>query len=127
MESEQRQSIFLLASEMVRDLTKKQQEVLNFIVSFKRINGRTPTYSEVTKGTTLKYRQNVFQIMNYLEDKGYIKRDNGTISILKDLGHDAEWLASKVRTFKEMLNEGIISEEEYKRYEEDIRKKFLSL
>lgn len=118
-------SIETIAQEMVKDLTRKQQEVLDYLINFKKINKRTPTYTEIADGVGLTGKQNVYQILNYLEDKGYIEKgERGNINILKDFSFETDWLADRIRTFKDMLKEGLITEEEYHRFEKEIIEKY---
>lgn len=115
------------AMKLVNDLTKKQQQVLNFLYQFHTINKRTPSYNEIADGLNMKGKQNVYQIMNYLEEKGYISRHDSGIQIIKGFTNDSEWLAKKIREIKNLLIEGIISEDEYKKYEDEIIKKYRTM
>lgn len=119
------QEIILFAQLMVRDLTKKQQEVLDYLIQFMKIKRRTPSYTEIADGVGLSSKQNVYQIMNYLAEKGYVSKDEGgVIAIHKDLSSDTQWLADRIRIFKGMLKEGVITKTEYKRFEKEIIDKF---
>lgn len=110
---------------MVRDLTRKQQEMLDYIIDFIKIKRRSPSYSEVAKGLGLKTRQNVHRVIKYLYEKGYLGRDeNNNIIVLKDLLFDIDWLAQKMRALKEMEKEGLITKEQYAKLEKEVIEKF---
>ncbi len=118
-------NIETIAKEMVKDLTRKQQEVLDYLINFKKINKRTPTYTEMAEGVGLTGKQNVYQILNYLEDKGYIEKgERGNINILKDFTFETDWLAERIRTFKDLLKDGVITENEYNKFEKEIIEKY---
>ena len=67
-------------------LTDKQQETLDFIVTFMKKNGTAPTINEMREGLKLSSLRSVTQRMEALERKGFITRDrfqHRGISILK--------------------------------------------
>lgn len=113
------QDIITTVQEMVEDLTRKQQEVLDFLIQFKRIKKRSPSYTEIAEGVGLSGKQNVYQIVNYLEQKGYIhKGERGNITVIKDFSFETNWLADRIRVLKQLQKDGIINEDDYKRFEE---------
>ncbi|MBD3244832.1 MAG: repressor LexA [Candidatus Moranbacteria bacterium] len=62
-------------------LTQKQKKVLNTIRNFFSINGKMPTIREIKqecekKGLKLKSTRSIFNYLNALEQKGYIKRSS---------------------------------------------------
>lgn len=68
-------------------LTKKEKEILNSIVSYKRLNDYIPSYAEIGKMVGLKSKASVYEYIYNLEQKGYIKKMDGknrAIKILKE-------------------------------------------
>jgi len=54
-------------------LTKKQQEVLDYIIKFKNKYGIPPTNREIGKALGKSSSGTVHAFLNILSDKGYIK------------------------------------------------------
>lgn len=118
----------IIVENMLRDLTRKQQEVLDFLIHFEKIKRRTPSYLEIAQGVGLAGKQNVYQIMKYLFEKGYVtKGGNGKIFVNKDLTYDVEWMAKRVEILETKLKTGLISKKEYLELKEQVYKKFQSL
>lgn len=55
------------------DITKREQDLLSFIIQFKQTNGYTPTLREMCKGICTESRSSTIEMLNHLEDKGYIQ------------------------------------------------------
>ena len=56
-------------------ITKKQSEVLNYIVSFAEDNGYSPSYQEIADGLGLQSVATIHQHIKALASKGYLKSD----------------------------------------------------
>lgn len=54
------------------ELTKKEKEVLEYIIEFKRTNGFSPTQSEIAKACYTS-RSYVRTVIDRLQDKGYVR------------------------------------------------------
>lgn len=57
-----------------RELTQKQKDILNFIISYIRTNAYPPSIREVGDHFGIKSTNGVFDHLNALARKGYIKR-----------------------------------------------------
>jgi repressor LexA len=55
-------------------LTKRQKEVLNFLVNFENKNGYSPSFEEIAKGMRLSSLATVHKHLSTLEKKGFIRR-----------------------------------------------------
>ena len=55
-------------------LTRRQKEVLDFIASFVRENGYSPSYDEIARGLSLASLATVHKHIQALETKHYLKR-----------------------------------------------------
>jgi len=55
-------------------LTKRQKEVLDFLVSFETRNGYAPSFEEIAKGVKLTSLATVHKHVSTLERKGFIRR-----------------------------------------------------
>ena len=60
-------------------LTKKQREVLNFIISYLRSHDYSPSYQEIADHCGLQSKATVFQHIQTLRDKGFLTTDEGAI------------------------------------------------
>lgn len=60
-------------------LTKKQREVLNFIVSFIRDHDYSPSYQEIAEHFGLSSRSTVHQHIQTLIQKGYLNSEGGAV------------------------------------------------
>lgn len=47
--------------------------VYNFIISFYNLNGYMPTIREISRGTGIKSKSDVFRRLRHLEKRGYIQ------------------------------------------------------
>lgn len=61
--------------EFMLNITKKQSEVLNFIVDFNEKNDYNPSYQEIADGLGLQSVATVHQHVKALATKGYLKSD----------------------------------------------------
>lgn len=59
------------------DLTKRQLAVLQFIQSFSREEGRSPTLTEIAKGVGSSAVSTIHKHVQHLMDKGFLKRSHG--------------------------------------------------
>ncbi len=55
-------------------LTKKQNQLLNYLIKSIESDGITPSYDELCKKLSLKSKSGIHRIVNGLEERGYIKR-----------------------------------------------------
>ena len=55
-------------------LTKKQNQLLNYLIKSIETDGITPSYDELCKKLSLKSKSGIHRIVNGLEERGYIKR-----------------------------------------------------
>lgn len=70
---------------MFTDLTIREKEVLSYIISFKLVNGFSPTFSEIAKALNAS-KQTVYIIAQQLRDKDFIAytdKASRTILVLK--------------------------------------------
>jgi repressor LexA len=56
-------------------ITKKQSEVLNYIISFSEENGYSPSYQEIAEGLGLQSVATIHQHVKALATKGFLKND----------------------------------------------------
>lgn len=93
-------------------LTKKQNEVLNFIQDFQEENGVTPTYREIMNGLGLTSPASVAEHIDNLVAKGALEKVPGEARSLKilDYRHEetvklfqAKILAAESQEEKEIL------------------------
>src|SRR5215472_5343205 len=62
------------SSEAVMALTKRQKEVLDYLVSFETRHGYAPSFEEIGKGLKLTSLATVHKHISTLERKGFIRR-----------------------------------------------------
>ena len=55
-------------------LTKKQNQLLNYLIKSIESDGITPSYDELCEKLSLKSKSGIHRIVNGLEERGYIKR-----------------------------------------------------
>jgi len=55
-------------------LTKKQQQVFNYIKSYIKKHGYSPSYNEIAEANNMKTRSHVHQIISNLEKRKWIAR-----------------------------------------------------
>lgn len=72
----------------MRFLTRRQQEIFDFIKEFIDKNGFSPTVREIAQGTNLASSSTVAGHLNNIKKKGYI-----------------DWKASCPRTIRVLMNE----------------------
>lgn len=75
---------------MVLKLTKKQQNLLNFIQDFTEENGYSPSYREIVAGLGLSSVSAVAEHINNLVEKGVIKKVPGAARSLEILDYKHE-------------------------------------
>lgn len=54
-------------------MTAREQDLYNYIVEFKKINGYAPTVREMCTGINTKSTRHVVLMLEHLEDEGFIK------------------------------------------------------
>jgi len=59
------------------DLTKRQLAVLQFIQTFSKAEGRSPTLTEIAKGVGSSAVSTIHKHVQHLMDKGFLKRSHG--------------------------------------------------
>lgn len=59
------------------DLTKRQLAVLQFIQTFSKAEGRSPTLTEIAKGVGSSAVSTIHKHVQHLMDKGYLVRSHG--------------------------------------------------
>lgn len=55
-------------------LTRRQHELLRFIISYTGRSGISPSYDEMVEALGLASKSGVFRLVNALEERGYIDR-----------------------------------------------------
>ena len=55
-------------------LTKKQKELLNYILKFQSNNGVTPSYEEMKSALSLKSKSGIHRLVIALEERGFVRR-----------------------------------------------------
>lgn len=77
----------------MNDLTKKQQEVFNFIKNYIEKNGYPPAVRDICKGVNLSSPSSVHAHINSLVELGYLKKDllkKRAITIAEDVKEDSD-------------------------------------
>lgn len=77
----------------MHDLTKKQQEVFNFIKNYIEKNGYPPAVRDICKGVNLSSPSSVHAHINSLVEMGYLKKDllkKRAISISDDYKEESD-------------------------------------
>ena len=77
----------------MHDLTKKQQEVFNFIKNYIEKNGYSPAVRDICKGVNLSSPSSVHAHINSLVEMGYLKKDllkKRAISISDDYREESD-------------------------------------
>lgn len=67
-------------------LTPRERETLDYIVTFKKVNGFAPTLREIAHGINTHSITHISQMLNSLSDKGYItfkEKSPRTIRVIK--------------------------------------------
>jgi repressor LexA len=73
---------------MTLSLTKKQRHLLNFIEDFIRMNGYAPSYEEMAEHFGLRSKATVYEHIQALEDKGYLRVRQGRARSLEVVSMD---------------------------------------
>lgn len=70
---------------MKSDLTPRQNDLLDFIIKFKQVNGYSPTTREMRLGINTKSKSHIEQMLDTLEDENYIKikHRKGATNVIK--------------------------------------------
>ncbi len=63
-------------------MTKRQKEILDFIISFKKNYGYYPTLHQIAEHFNLSAVSTVHEHIKKLEEEGYIKKNKGRIEII---------------------------------------------
>ena len=72
---------------MLKPLTKRQDQMLTYIRSYIRDNRIAPSYLELMEGLNIRSKGHAWNLINCLEDKGYITREHGqerSIAVITD-------------------------------------------
>lgn len=62
-------------------LTKKQKKILDYVVKFFQDFGYMPSYRDMAEALGLSSPASIHQYMKTLEEKGYLKLDDGSIAL----------------------------------------------
>lgn len=71
---------------MKQTLTAREKDVLQYIITFKQVNGYSPTVREIAKGINTNSLEHVNSMLQSLYDKGYLtykQKSPRTIKVLK--------------------------------------------
>lgn len=68
---------------MTENITKKQKEILDYITEFISVNGYSPSYREIADYFGLSSPATIFEHIKGLEDKGFIRAENGKARSIK--------------------------------------------
>lgn len=80
------------------DLTQKQVEILLFIKSQIQKQGYPPTVRDICKGANIKSTSTVYNNLNTIEEKGYIKKDPVKTRALTIVDQEDDFLLAKKKT-----------------------------
>ena len=58
-------------------MTRRQKQILSFIIKYKKNNGFTPSYQEMCDELGIKSKSQIHSIINNLEEQGYIQKIKG--------------------------------------------------
>jgi SOS-response transcriptional repressor LexA len=58
----------------VKQMTKRQLEIYNFIKNFIKVNGVSPSYNEIVTGCGIKSKSHAYTIVDALIQKDYLKK-----------------------------------------------------
>lgn len=77
--------------EKKKELTKRQKEVLNIIYNHIKSSGFPPSFEEFKEELEISSNQSLLDLLKHLEEKGYIKREEGSARAIRILrkGFDA--------------------------------------
>lgn len=108
-----------LSSEQ-KPLTRKQQEIFDFIVGEKLRKGYPPTVREICKAVNLKSTSSAQQYLGLLEKKGFIRRDPSkprAIEILIKQENKPQCNTVNVPVIKNIKSDGtLLNEDNIERY-----------
>jgi len=79
---------------MVRELTSRQEELLDFLKDFVRKKGFPPTLREIASNFGLKGPRGPQKVLNILERKGYIRKKPGESRTIEILGFSSSNIVS---------------------------------
>lgn len=71
---------------MKDELTPRERETLDYIITFKKVNGYSPTLREIAYGINTHSIPHISQMLNSLSDKGFItfkEKTPRTIRVIK--------------------------------------------
>lgn len=72
-------------------LTKRQYQLFTFLKDYSKENKVMPSFEDIMKHMNMKSKSSVFQMLGYIEWKGYIKKhpfQARAIQIVKEYEHD---------------------------------------
>ena len=83
-------------------LTRKQNELLNYLIECIESNGITPSYEEICDALSLKSKSGIHRIVKSLEERGFIERlENKARAIAPKKHPNGQLYNSDVINFKE--------------------------
>jgi len=94
--------------------TKRQKEVLDFIISFRQREGHSPSYTQIASGLNVKSKATIAKHIMTLERQGLLKRrrEDGLFVLDPKVG---ELTMRQIKEF-ERLVESELREEDYQRF-----------
>ena len=72
-------------------IKKKQYKLFTFLKEYAKENKVMPSYTDIMEHMNMKIKSSVFQMLGYIEWKGYIKKhpfQARAIQIIKEYEHD---------------------------------------
>lgn len=73
------------AREEIAAMTERQREALNFIDSFCKMQGHSPSIQEVADGLAMKSKNTAYRVIRQLVDRGAVEKHVGRQRSLKVL------------------------------------------
>ncbi|MDD3888052.1 MAG: transcriptional repressor LexA [Patescibacteria group bacterium] len=67
----------------MKNLTKKQKKILDYLANYEQDNGYMPSYQEITKEMGLKSKATIWEHLKNLKDKGYLDFVKGAARAIK--------------------------------------------
>ncbi len=83
-------------------LTRKQNELLTYLISEIERNGVSPSYEEICKELNLKSKSGIHRIIKSLEERGFIERIENKARAIGPIKYPNGYLLLKVNNKKEM-------------------------
>ncbi|MCB0383109.1 MAG: MarR family transcriptional regulator [Psychroserpens sp.] len=115
------------AQKILETLTKRQKEVLEFLVNHERIKGYMPTMREVAEEFGVTH-QAIDKIYKKLEKKEYIStKDNESrgVIVLKGIDNNVLQMAKEIESAYQLMKNGRITKEDYERIQKKVISSYL--